>query len=297
MAGCGTIFNLKPGATAPASAIAPWSETVLYSFQGTPDGEYPANGPLVFDQAGAAYGTTPFGGNHQGCLRETCGVVYKLVRSGGNWVESVLYAFAGDPDGAQPYGGVIMDEAGNLYGTTYQGGAHGWGTVFELTPSQGGWTKTTLYQFTGGSDGGQTSAGLTRDSAGNLYGVTPLGGFGSGTIFELSRVGGQWTFTVLYSLIRGGPGPFAPLTIDTAGNLYGTTMGTGIYGGGELFELSPSGAGWTYSVLHDFTWGAGGALPQSPVLLSPSGELYGTTYEGGGGGCGNGCGTVWQFTR
>ena len=132
--GCGTVFTLRPTSTVPRFVMTPWNETVIHRFQGPPDGQNPANGGLVFDRSGVAYGTTPFGGNQSGCSRASCGTVYKLTGSGDQRTESVLYAFAGDPDGAQPYGGVVLDNAGNLYGTTYQGGKYGYGTVFELTP-------------------------------------------------------------------------------------------------------------------------------------------------------------------
>lgn len=297
--GCGTVFRLRPPGTAPKSALTPWNETVIYRFQGTPDGQNPAYGALVFDAAGAAYGTTEFGGNQSGCSRSSCGTVYKLTPSGGSWTESVLYAFAGDPDGAQPIGGVVFDNVGNLYGTTFQGGTYGYGTVFQLTPSAGGWTKTILHEFTGGDDGGQPVASLTRDSSGNLYGTTTLGGAGGGTVFEITPTGGGWTFSPLHAFTGGyGSGPAAPVTTDAGGNLYGTTFGTGTYNGGVVFKLSPSGSGWTYNVLHEFTWGADGAQPSGQILIAPSGSLYGTAYSGGNlSACPrNGCGVVWQIT-
>ncbi len=297
--GCGTVFRLRPPGTAPKSAIAPWNEIVIYRFQGPPDGQNPAYGNLVFDATGAAYGTTEFGGQQTGCSRSSCGTVFKLISSGGNWTESILYAFAGDPDGAQPIDGVIFDDAGNLYGTTFQGGTYGYGTVFQLTPSGGGWTKTILHQFTGGADGGQPVASLTRDSSGNFYGTTTLGGAGGGTVFEISPSGGGWTFGVVYAFSGGyGSGPAAPVALDAAGNLYGTTFGTGAYNGGVVFKLAPSGAGWTYTALHEFTWGSDGAEPSGAVLIAPSGTIYGTAYEGGNlSACGrSGCGVVWQIT-
>jgi len=297
--GCGTIFNVRPPATRPASVLTPWNETVLHRFQGPPDRQNPSYGALVFDRSGTAYGATPFGGNQSGCSRGSCGTVYKLTESGGRWTETVLYSFAGDSDGAQPYGGVMFDNSGNLFGTTYQGGQYGLGTVFKLTPSNGGWTKTILYQFTGGQDGGQPASALVRDSAGNFYGSTTTGGAGGvgGTVFEISPSGGSWNFAVLHAF-GSGVGPFAPLTMDAAGNLYGTANQAGMYAFGLVFELSPSGSGWTYTVLHNFTGGVDGGLPMSPVLIAPDGALYGTAYEGGNlRRCGNsGCGVVWQIT-
>ncbi len=296
--GCGTIFNVRPPNTAPSSALTLWVETVLHRFQGPPDAQNPSYGALVFDQNGVGYGTTPFGGGPSGC-GAGCGTVYKMTGSGDQWTETLLYAFAGGSDGEQPYGGVIFDNAGNLYGTTYSGGQYGNGTVFELTASNGGWTKTILYQFTGGQDGAQPAAALLRDSAGNLYGSTTTGGTlgAGGTVFEISPSGGGWTFSVIHGF-GGGVGPFAPLTQDTAGNLYGTTNNGGTHGFGVVFKLSPSGSGWTYTVLHDFTGGADGGLPMSPAVVAPDGVLYGTTYEGGNlTVCGHsGCGVVWQIT-
>ena len=297
--GCGTIFTVRPPATFPPSVLTPWDETVLHRFQGPPDAQNPSYGALVFDRSGAFYGAAPFGGNQAGCSRGSCGAVFKLTDSGGQWTEALVYSFAGDSDGAQPYGGVIFDNAGNLFGTTYQGGQYRLGTVFKLTPSNGGWTKTTLYQFTGGQDGGQPASALVRDSAGNYYGSTTTGGPGGvgGTIFELSPSGEGWNFSVLHSF-GSGVGPFAPLTMDAAGNLYGTTNMGGSYSFGTVFELSPSANGWTYTVLHNFTGGIDGGLPMSSVLIGPDGVLYGTTYQGGNlTRCGNsGCGVVWQIT-
>jgi uncharacterized repeat protein (TIGR03803 family) len=296
--GCGTIFNLRPPATAPFLAITPWTETVPHRFQGPPDGENPAFGTLVFDASGAAYGTTEFGGNQVGCSRGSCGTVFKLTRSGGQWTESVIYAFASDADGAQPLGGIIFDDAGNLFGTTYQGGQYGYGTVFELTPSQGGWTKTILHHFTGGDDGAQPAAALLRDDSDNLYGSTTEGGqYGSGgTVFEISPSGGGWNFSVLYGFVRG-QGPFGPLISDNAGNLYGTTVNGGLFSAGTVFELSPSADGWTYTPLHDFTNGTDGGQPICPVLIGSDGALYGTASTGGGlQYCSGGCGVVWRIT-
>lgn len=298
--GCGTIFNLRPShTTSPLLALAPWNEMVLHAFEGPPDGEGPSYAALVFDQSGAAYGTTPYGGNESVCAGNGCGTVYKLTGSGEHWTESVIYAFEGDSDGAQPNGGVVFDAAGSLFGTTSQGGQAGYGTVFELTPFGNGWTKTVIHQFLGADDGALPEAALLRDSAGNFFGTTAGGQYALGTIFEISPSENGWTYTVLHRF--AGPGLFdsyAPLTMDSAGNLYGTTYEGGTDGFGVVFELTPSGNGWTYTVLHNFTGLTDGAFPRSPVLTAPNGVLFGAAYSGGNLHlCGNGgCGVIWEIT-
>ena len=281
----GNIFNLGPPARTCRSVMCVWRFTALYTFQGGTDGENP-NGAVVFDAAGNIYGTTVSGGDHG------FGTVFQATRSGGTWTETVLYSFDG-PHGATPTASVILDSNGNLYGTTSAGGAHAWGTVFELTPSGSGWTEQVLYNFTNGNDGRSPAGGVIFDSAGNLYGSAQNNGqnFG-GTVFKLSpSIGGNWTFTLLYSLSgRGGPGDH--LTMDSAGNLYGTTYQDGIYEQGSVFELSPSSGGWIYSDLHDFTGGDDGALPIGAVALDAAGNIFGTTSQGG-----RGTGVIFEITR
>lgn len=142
--GCGTVFSLRPSATACKTSICPWSETVLYRFSGGTDGAEPGYGDLIFDAAGNIYGTAREGGT--GCNGNGCGVVFKLTPSqGGGWTESVIYSFTGGQDGVGPVGGLIFDKGGNLYGTTIAAGNYGGGTVFELTPNGSSWTEMTLY--------------------------------------------------------------------------------------------------------------------------------------------------------
>ena len=264
-------------------------ESVLHSFNnnGT-DGVNPYAG-LIIDATGNLYGTTAGGGVHN------LGMVFKLSpREGGGWTETVLHSFGHGTDGAGPYANLVMDAAGNLYGTTQLGGIHGAGTVFELSPEQGGgWTELVLHSFNdNGSDGSYPLAGLIMDAAGNLYGMTQQGGIHScggkncGTVFELSpRQGGGWTETVLHSFNNNGSdgaNPQAGLTMDAAGNLYGTTYRGGIHSSGTLFELSPrEGGGWTETVLHSFGNGSDGATPDSGLIVDAAGNLYGTTYFGG----------------
>jgi uncharacterized repeat protein (TIGR03803 family) len=280
------------------------NEKVLYSF-GTKsgDGTLPQGG-LIADAAGNLYGTTVLGGVADS------GTVYELsppVTPGTGWTESVLYAFRGGEDGRSPVGNLAFDTQGNLYGTASSGGnpscQFGCGTVYELSPpiTQGGaWTETTVYSFTGGSDGEVPNAGLVFDRAGNLYGTTALGGsmrlcdgqnLGCGTVFELSPPGvpgGAWTERILYSFTGGSDGalPLASVVLDDAGNLFGSAAQGGDQNCmcGTVFELSPSGGrASTQTVLHAFTGIDGdGAYPgPAGLFIDKSGELAGTTQSGG----------------
>jgi len=287
----GTVFSLRPYPTVCKTALCPWAETVLYPFSRGADGYYPSPADLIFDQAGNIYGTTiaPSGD----------GVVYELTPSGGGWTESVLHSFSGSPDGAGPYGGVIRDNAGNLYGTTESGGTgSGQGTVFELTYSTGsGWSESILYSFQGGSDGGVPLVGLIFDPLGNLYGATSDGGSGGGgTVFKLTPFGGSWTFSLVYSFTGNLCGPGGKLVMDGAGSLYGTTACDGAYNEGSIFELTPSNGAWTYRSLHDFCAGgypcSDGRFPLGNVVFDTSGNLYGTAEQGGT----DDGGVVWEIT-
>ena len=289
---CGTVFNLKPSATPPRSILDMWTETVLYRFGMRVLDAFEPYGPVVFDPAGNMYGTTPDGG----ASRCQCGAVYKLAPSGGGWTETVIYSFQGGTDGRWPYGALTLDQAGNLYGTTYQGGTDGLGTVYELTRSGSGWTKNILHSFQDIPEGGQPAGGVVLDQYGNLYGSTSAGGAGGGgSVFELSHSGDNWVLTVLSSF-SGVYGPANSLSIDGAGNLYGTTVRDGAYEHGNVFKLVPGNAGWTYTSLYDFTGGTDGDSPQSKVTFNANGNLYGTTVSGGTGCGGAGCGVVWEIT-
>jgi uncharacterized repeat protein (TIGR03803 family) len=293
------------------TATAVSQEQVLHSFNknGT-DGAYPY-AQLVFDAAGNLYGTTPSGGIHD------YGTVFELSpQQGGGWTETVLHSFnLNGSDGYNPTAGLILDSAGNLYGTTEFGGIHGAGTVFELTPTGGGnWTETVLHSFNdNGTDGAYPYSALLFDSAGNLYGTTSGGGihtcpgavYRCGTVYEMSpRQGGGWTETVLHSFNDNGSDGFSPLgglIFDAAGNLYGTAYEGGIHGYGTVFELTArQGGGWTETVLHSFNQnGTDGALLYDTLAIDASGNLYGTTYEGGIHlqSCGGvGCGTVFELS-
>ena len=283
----GAVFALRPPATVCKSVSCPWTLTILHSFDGM-DGAHPDLGNLVFDSAGNIYGTTNAGGGH------VRGTVFGLTRSSNGWTESVLYNFTGGSDGGSPYNGVAFDSAGNLYGTTSEGGSNGYGTVYELSPSGSGWTETTLYSFTDNADGANPIGGVAVDAEGNLYGTTSvaLGGRGSGTVWELSPSNGGWAFTVLHSFFGPAyPGPLATLTLDSAGNIYGTSTYTGEGSGfGEAFKLTPSGGGWTYTS-YDFD-GVTVRNPECPVAVDANGNLYGTSVLGGTGDWG----AVWEIT-
>lgn len=299
---CGNVFNLKPQPTRSANPLTPWLETVLYRFDYfAGDGNNPT-GDIVFDAAGNLYGTTTSGGNDQICGGLGCGTVYELARSGQSWTANFIYAFT--EVAYNPLSGVTRDQTGNLYFTASQGNiAHG--AVLELTPSGSGWTPNSLYSFNG-SGAGYPVAGLILDSQGNVYGAASVGGSGGGgTVFQLTPSGGDWNLDTLYSLSgnqQGRIGPFASLLMDSAGNLYGTTRADGAFGKGSVFRLTPTGNGWTYTTLYDFTGGADGAYPEGSLVMDASGTLYGTTYAGGtvGSHCdassGSQCGVVFEIT-
>ncbi|MGB9253906.1 MAG: choice-of-anchor tandem repeat GloVer-containing protein [Candidatus Korobacteraceae bacterium] len=314
--GCGTAYSLRPGATACTTALCAWQESIVYSFGGIEAicggfgdwsasqihqpqapgdvviGSCPSFGDLTFDSQGNIYGTVP-------CCH---GAVYELSPAG---TPTALYYFTGGADGDDPLSGVIFDQAGNLYGTTNGGGAHGCGTVYELSPNGGRWTETVLYSFQCGTDGQNPIGGLIMDSASNLYGTTNFGGANSGgTVFELSPSGGgSWTFQLLYSLAYDGTfdfviyGPTGTLTMDASGSLYGTTFMDGAYSAGSVFKLTPQNGSWSYTSLHDFTAGFDGSNPFGNVVMDANGNVYGTAGQGGGNECnGLSCGDVWEIT-
>jgi uncharacterized repeat protein (TIGR03803 family) len=264
-----------------------WTEKIIYNNFGAN-----ANiaGDLIFDSAGNLYGVSLSGAASDGFVFEL------KPSSGGSWTEETLYTFPQTGlHGNDPFAGVIMDKSGNLYGTTFYGGAYGGrnifaagGTVFELIPQPGGgWTQKLLHSFGNGTDGSNPNGGLIFDSAGNLYGTTTQGGGPNalGTVFELIRQSnGQWKEKILHnfgSLPYDGLSPYSKLVFDSAGNLYGTTVGGGTDSNGTVFELIPQTDGrWKEKVLLSFE-GSNGADPRSALVLNSAGDLYGVTFTGG----------------
>ena len=293
--GCGTVFRLQPPATFCGSVSCPWTVTDLHQFLGQPsDGWFPNGGSLIMDSGGNLYGTTEYGGLYG------FGVVYELSPTPNDWTMSVLYNFTGLSDGGYPPSGVVFDNAGNLYGVTYAGGEQNYGAAYQLTHAASGWTEHVLHSFNYQTDGAYPSGSPVIDSSGNVYGSTEsYGPNNGGTVWELSPGNGGWTFSVLYAFTGGpGGGPFGGLFLDGAGNLYGTTINDGAHGWGSVFRLSPSGGGWSYTDLYDFTGGSDGGLPYSSVSMDSAGNLFGVTEIGGSSqNCGtDACGVVWEIT-
>jgi uncharacterized repeat protein (TIGR03803 family) len=258
--GFGTVFKVN----------ASGKETVLYSFAGGKDGSGPSAG-LIRDAKGNLYGTTFAGG------ASAAGTVFRVNSQG---KETVLYSFTGGIDGSIPFGGLVSDTAGNLYGTTYEGGTSGMGTVFKLTKAD---KETVLHSFAG-PEGVLPQAGLIRDAKGNLYGVasaaggTGCGGGGCGTVFKVNSNGKE---TTLYHFLGGadGAGPVESLFMDAKGNLYGTTTaGGGATNAGTVFKVNRNGK---ETVLYSFTGGTDGASPQSGLVMDAKGNLFGTASSGG----------------
>jgi hypothetical protein len=323
--GCGLVYELSP----PAKKGGAWTATMVYSFQGGEDGQYPT-GALVFDTAGNLYGATIYGGGFQGTCNAPfylyCGTVFELsppTKKGGKWKEKVLHSFKGvksgqdSGDGASPNGGLVLDNTGAIYGTTYFGGNNkkgiceggvagtGCGIVYRLSPpvSKGGpWTKKVLHLFNA-QDGSNSAAGVVFDGSGNLYGTTSFGPpNGFGLVFELKKPSGKshsWTEKVLCLFNDGNNGayPIAGLVFDTSGDLYGTTSG-GAQFRGDVIRLKPprqKGADWIPSVLYGFMGSPNAAHPASSLVLDKAGDLFGTTQWGGAGqSCQGGCGAVFQ---
>jgi len=312
MAACGTVYQLAP----PAKEGEPWTETVLRVFKGkaSNDGEFPQGG-VIADAAGNIYGTTGYGGAGDCVLlgiKGGCGTVYEFSppqKKGGAWTYAILYSFKGGKDGYNPYGDLVFDNAGNIYGATYFGGGKGTtcdpgyyqycGTVFKLSPPKnkgGKWTEHVLHSFAGGSDdGANPNGGLVLDSEGAIYGTTAAGGnqtcktagsVGCGTVFELSlpkTTSGEWTEKLLNRLnVQDGVNPAAGVVFGGNGGLYGTGSGGGNEGAGTVFELKkPTGSRvWHETALYRFEIVSDGANPLGNLIFDKRGNLYGTANGG-----------------
>jgi uncharacterized repeat protein (TIGR03803 family) len=281
--GCGIVFSMTPTSTG-------WSYSVLYRFKGGHDGAHPG-GNLIVDTAGSLFGTTTGGS------QSNCGTIFELApTSGDGWRETVLHRFQGGSDGCGPIGGLVFDQAGNLYGATAAGGTGcrlSCGTVFELSPTSSGWVETILYNFQGvnGNPDGAYPGGVTIDASGNLYGSTDGGGAGPcstlggcGTVFEVSPNSKGWTENVLYRFQGGKDGerPIGGVVFDSFGNLYGTTsLGGSQSDCGTVFELTPKSGSWAESILHRFKCRRDGGVPATGVTLDAEGNVYGTTQGAG----------------
>ena len=299
--GWGTIFEFVKGGTG-------WTYVVLYNFTGNADGGFPV-GVLALDSAGNLYGTTGTGGDNYK------GNVYELSPSQeGGWTATVLYNFTDSTDGGYPYGGVVLDTVGNLYGTTNEGGSlsdcsgSGCGVVFKLSPgSSGVWTETVLHNFTE-ADGALPSSGLVFDAKGNLYGTTTAGGAstacigfpanGCGTVFRLAPAAGGWTETTLHSFYLTSQDGFLPQgVVYHNGSLFGTTLLGGSQDVGTVFQLKLTKSGVTESVLHSFGAGKDATQPLGAVVFDKAGDLYGSASRGGNSACnGQGCGAIFELT-
>jgi uncharacterized repeat protein (TIGR03803 family) len=294
----GTVFELVRSGSG-------WILRPLYDFTGNGDGAGPYS-RVIFGPNGTLYGTTIAGGastcqegGYSGCgtvfnLRPPAAACHNVLCG---WNETVLYSFAGDSDGAAPFAEVVFDPAGNLYGTTFNGGGWGCGgmgcgTIYKLAPSNGVWTESVLYDFTGGGDGAHPYYGLVLDSAGNLYGTTNAtpGPNNFGTVFQLAPSGSGWIETTIRNFRGQSEGvlPFGGLILDQLGNLYGSTNEGGAYGGGTVFQLTPDGSNWQFNILYNFPLFG---MPQGSLIMDSSGNLYGIMTEST-----NGQGSVFKLT-
>jgi uncharacterized repeat protein (TIGR03803 family) len=265
--GYGMVFEMKP-------SNGQWLFQTLHTFRGGPnDGAGPAGG-VTIGPNGTVYVLTYGGGNNPSCP-DGCGTVYNVrppqtacKTALCDWAGGILYAFQGGADGSSPSANPLFDSAGNLYGTTNRGGPSNYGTVFKLTHSGGTWAESIIYSFSGPD--GVGPEGLAWDAAGNLYGSAEAGGNNNGgTVYQLVPSGGGWVENTLYKFASLDVGLPSPVTLDPAGNIYGSTSN----GQGTIWELSPSGGQWIYSLLENFG--------SSQLTVDAVGNLYGITWAGG----------------
>jgi uncharacterized repeat protein (TIGR03803 family) len=289
----GTVFELTPGRN------GNWKEKLLYSFEAYDTGTayFPRSG-LVMDAAGNLYGSTQDG---SGAYGE--GAVFEISPSASGWTESIVYSFgANQTDGTIPTSPYLsLDAAGNLYGVTFYGGTYNVGTVYQLSPNSGGqWTENILYSFTGGADGEYPYSTVTVDPDGNLFGATEISLDARGTVYEISPTSSGWSEQTIYTFdgILGGEAIFLTLTLDPAGNLYGVSQVGGTSNRGQVWELSPTSSGaWIPTALFSFDQ-TNGSQPRTGVIRDAVGNLYGVTFNGGQLSCGpyQGCGVAFEIT-
>jgi uncharacterized repeat protein (TIGR03803 family) len=283
-ASLGTVFELKLSG-------GKYTEVLLHTFSGgATDGEYPQYVPLVFDKTGNLYGVTYYGGT------SNAGTVFELSFAGGTWTEKLLHSFVAYPnDGAYPLGALSFDADGNLYGTTYQGGSHNYGSVFQMKPAKGKWTYKMIHSFAAGKSGANPyGSGLLVGKNGYFYGTTYYGGptYNAGLVYRLFLARGSWVSQTVYVFSGGASGanPDSGLTMDAAGNLFGTTYAGGSTNIGTVYELKAGKNNkFTASVIHSFVGGTNdGTYPYygAGLAIDAKGNLYGTTYQGGTGNVG-----------
>lgn len=295
---CGQVFRLSRHGSG-------WVLQSLHTFYGGNDGSTPL-AKLLIAQDGSVYGTTYFGGGINNCDAEGCGTAFRLQPPptacksvSCPWLETVLYSFQGLDDGADPSSGLVMDSAGNLNGLTVNAGdgnpygclGFGCGVLYQLVPSQGGWTQNVLYAFTEFQNDGNPWGDMVLDNFGNFYVTGQVGSGAPGTVSQVSRTSSGWTSRVIQSLAGSSDGIYARgLVADSAGNLYGGTLGEGPGGGGTVYKLVAGGGGWNFDLLLAINGPYGDGA--SELIRDQAGNLYGTTLGDGV----SGLGTVFKLT-
>jgi uncharacterized repeat protein (TIGR03803 family) len=280
------VFALAVGAAMPATTVsAAGTQGVVYNFTGGIDGGN-AETPLAFDAAGNAYGATVVGGLYG------CGTIFKLTPAQGQWTRKTLWQFTCGSDGKNPHGGVTLDGAGNMYGTTTAGGSGGFctgdgcGVVFRLGKNGG---FRTIYAFTGLADGFGPGSPVVFDAAGNIYGTAPDGGaHKKGVVYQLSFHHNHWQQTVLHAFTGhadGGVGSLGALLVDGSGNIFGVTEIGGNHSAGTAYEIAAGT--WTFTTLYAFKGTPNAGYPYGGLIADSHGNLFGTTYYGGAHGLGS----------
>ncbi len=266
-----------------AGAVQASTTEIIYSFAGDDDGEY-IDSDVAIDAAGNLYGTSVLGGDFGG------GTVWQLSPVGSDWVHTVLYSFTGGADGGEPYKGVTLDAAGNLYGTAVTGGSGscegGCGVTYKLTKSGTTWTQRVIHAFTGGVDGSGPGARVAVGRDGTVYGMTPTGGAnGLGTIYALRpKTNGDWSIRVIHTFTGGADGSSgsAGKLVLRGGHIFGAATTGGVNGAGTVFELTPTPTGeWDFKTIYSFQGAPDGVFPYGALLFDGGSNIYGTTYYGG----------------